>query len=241
MTLKSDERESRFCRHAEFEARQLPSGKLQIEGYAAVFEKLSRDLGGFVEIVEARSMAHSLKNDDQIVTFNHDLAGPPLARRGAGTAEVSADTFGLHYRAMLPGNEYARRVYDAVDRGDVAGSSFTFGVGKNERGERGELWTRTDTNYPLRRLQALRVVELGPVNEPAYIDTTAKTVYARALRGFVTESRSLEQVIDLASRGMLGSLIDGEQGNGSDTHAPLIDATKAREALLRAQTRLIGG
>lgn len=221
--------ETRFIKTTDLECRQL-GAELVIEGYSPVFERYSRNLGGFVEKVEKRSVSQLLQ-DDQIITYNHDLTGPPLARRGAGTADISADDYGVHYRARLGSGEYARRVYDAVERGDAAGSSFTFAMGVTPDGEPGDAWTQTEEGYLLRSLRAIRVIEMGPVTTPAYFD--APVDVSRALSGLVSESRSLDALVSAAKSGALTQMIFGESGDGSENRAidPEVLAAKKRKLI----------
>ena len=82
----------------EFEARENSTGGMVIEGHAAVFDRFSQDLGGFVERVAPTAFNRTLKNGADVrALFNHD-ANLILGRSTAGTLELSTDNVGLAYR-----------------------------------------------------------------------------------------------------------------------------------------------
>ena len=64
-----------------------------IEGYAAVFDTFSRDLGGFKEIIR-RGAFDNVLNDDVRALFNHD-ANFVLGRTTSGTLTLKVDDTGL--------------------------------------------------------------------------------------------------------------------------------------------------
>jgi phage head maturation protease len=77
------------------------------------------------------------------------------------------DDTGLAYDVDLP--RARADVYELVQRGDVAKSSFAFQV----IGEDGEEWGLTDQNYPQRTLLSVDLHDVAPVNAPAYLDTSS--------------------------------------------------------------------
>ncbi len=152
------------------EIRSIGDGEPQhITGYAAAFGKLSRRLGGFVERVmpSAFNEACSANWENVVCRFNHkeDLV---LGTSAAGTLALDIDERGLRYD-VLPPNHRAD-VLELVQRGDVRYSSFAFRCmvpGTDDE------WGATDYGFPMRSLHNVALLDVAPVLDPAYRDTTA--------------------------------------------------------------------
>lgn len=140
----------------------------KIVGLAAVFDKRSEDLGGFVEIIRPGAFTDALKTSDIRGLRDHD-PGRLLGRTESGTLRVEETKRGLAYEIDLPDTELARDTAEAIDRGDLSGNSFSFIV-KEER------WTYPpeDSDEPVLRevLSVDPIFDVGPVTYPAYPDTT---------------------------------------------------------------------
>ena len=85
-------------------------------------------------------------------------------------------------------------MYSAVQRGDITGMSFLFGV--NE-----ERWEDLDKDLPLRHIYKIStVVEVSAVTMPAYIDTEinarGKSAVETARQLVETERQKREQSVD---------------------------------------------
>lgn len=148
------------------EVRAKEGDRRTIGGYAAVFNKLSRNLGGFVEEVDPGAFSKSRGDGwpDVIARYNHDdnmLLGTTAAR----TLRLSVDNHGLLYEVDPPNSR--TDIFELVERGDVTKSSFAFRVMPE-----GDDWTLTDQGFPLRRLIAVQLHDVAPVNQPAYPDAT---------------------------------------------------------------------
>lgn len=135
-----------------------------IGGYAAKFERFSQNLGGFVERI-APGFFNKSRGDNWpgvVARYNHD-DNMLLGTTQAGTLRLGVDDVGLAYDVDLPG---ARSdVFELVQRGDVAQSSFAFVVFDEE-------WGTTDQGFPLRTLVSGQLRDVAPVNTPAYEDTS---------------------------------------------------------------------
>jgi HK97 family phage prohead protease len=140
------------------------SGK-KIGGYAAVFNRLSQNLGGFVEQVAPGFFNDSKSRGwpDVLARYNHEDS-MLLGTTGGGTLRLAVDGTGLDYEVDLP--QARADVAELVARGDVRKSSFAFRTYEDD-------WTLTDQGFPLRTLLSGQLVDVAPVNTPAYPDTTA--------------------------------------------------------------------
>jgi HK97 family phage prohead protease len=179
------------------------SGKRNIGGYAAVFNKLSQNLGGFVEQL-APSAFNKSRGDgwpDVLARFNHEDAGL-LGTTNSGTLKLKIDEFGLLYDVDPP---TARSdIVELVQRGDVAKSSFAFRVPPG-----GDEWGTTDQGFPLRTLLSVQLVDVAPVTIPAYLDTTA------ALRSLADKvGADLDEVRSAAQNDQLARYIVKPTGSG---------------------------
>jgi uncharacterized protein len=152
------------------------SAPAHIVGYASVFNKLSRKLGGFVEKVNPRAFTQSKTEGwpDVVCRYNHndDFL---LGTTHAGTCLVDFDETGLMYDVVPP--TFRSDVVELCQRGDCQHSSFAFRVPEN-----GDDWSLSDFNYPLRTLLSVELVDVAPVITPAYPDATAAT---RAMDGAI--------------------------------------------------------
>jgi HK97 family phage prohead protease len=141
------------------------NGEKRIGGYAASFNRQSKNLGGFIEVVDPIAFNQSRGDGwpDVIARYNHD-DNQLLGTTAAGTLRMSLDQYGLAYDVLPP--KAMGYVVELVERGDVRKSSFAFRTVSDD-------WTTTDQGYPLRRLTGVQLVDVAPVNTPAYNDTSA--------------------------------------------------------------------
>lgn len=150
------------------QVRAAATEKRTVGGYAAKFDKPSQNLGGFIETIDVRAFNRAKGNDfpDVLARYNHDdnlLLGTTAAR----TLRLDVDSTGLVYEVDVP--QSRGDVYELVERGDVTKSSFAFRV----IGDDGDEWGLSDQNFPMRKLLSVDLVDVSPVNTPAYLDTTA--------------------------------------------------------------------
>jgi hypothetical protein len=160
------------------EIRSIDDGPPHIAGYAAAFGKLSRRLGGFVERVmpTAFNEARDASWPDMVCRYNHkdDMV---LGTTAAGTLTLDIDERGLRYDVIPP--NHRGDVVELVQRGDVRYSSFAFRCmvpGTDDE------WGITDYNFPMRSLHKVAPLDVAPVLDPAYRDTSA---VARNMTGAV--------------------------------------------------------
>ena len=128
-------------------------------------QQLSRNLGGYCEVVDERAFNRSKGNGWPAVTgrYNHrDL----LATSKDGTLELRVDRTGLHYELEPPRSAIGDHVYELVSRGDVSESSFAIVAIEDD-------WSVTAQHYPLRRLLNVKLVDVSAVESAAYVDSSA--------------------------------------------------------------------
>lgn len=163
-------------------------GKPRIGGYAATFMRYSQNLGGFVEQVHPAFFNKSRGDSwpDVMCRYNHD-DNMLLGTTGGNTLQLRVDETGLDYEVDLP--ESRADIAELVTRGDVRKSSFAFRIYVG-----GDEWSTTDQGYPLRTLLSGQLIDVAPVNSPAYMDTTAGL---RSLAGkFSAEYEEVRKLAD---------------------------------------------
>jgi HK97 family phage prohead protease len=172
--------------------------RMRIGGYAAKFNALSQNLGGFVERIDPGFFSKSEGDGwpDVMARYNHDdnmLLGTTTGR----TLRLMVDGTGLDYQVDVP--QARADVYELVQRGDVSRSSFAFVTFDED-------WSMTDQGFPVRTLLSGRLVDVAPVNTPAYIDTST------GLRSLADKvGAELEEVRSAATIGDLKKFLDPAQ------------------------------
>jgi HK97 family phage prohead protease len=152
--------ETRIVEVDKFEVREDASGMF-LEGYAALFNSRSENLGGFTETIKPGAFRASLKARNDIkLLWNHDT-GAVMGSTRAGTLTLTEDERGLRVSATLPDTTYGRDARELVRRGDVTG--FSFGFSMPARG--GDEWSSDGTE---RVLKSVRLHEVSLVAFPAY-------------------------------------------------------------------------
>lgn len=179
--------ERRFTQ-VSVEVRAGAADRRAVGGYAAKFNQRSKNLGGFIEMVTPSFFNRDRGNGwgEVICRYNHDdnmLLGTIAGR----TLRLSIDELGLLYEADLP--QSRSDVYELIQRGDVAKSSFAFRLYPE-----GDEWGLSpDEGYPLRSLVSGQLVDVSPVNIPAYSDSSVGTRDFLAQNEFAVAVRSLAE------------------------------------------------
>jgi len=152
------------------EFRAAEDGKpATLRGYAAVFNKPSLDLGGFIEVVRKGAFSRALSDGSEILALAHHDTRLVLARRSAGTLTLTEDDVGLLVEIKLAETSHARDVAEDVRARNIEGMSFGFVT-------RRDAWTAGENGQPdVRELLDVELIEVSPVAIPAYPDTSIAT------------------------------------------------------------------
>lgn len=195
-----------------------------LRGHAAVFDRLSEDLGGFRERIKRGAFRKSLdEHQDVRALWDHNTQ-LVLARTKNNTLELTEDVKGLRVYAQVADTSYARDLGVLLKRGDIDQMSFGFQVGEDnwivKRNDDGE------TEDVVREIVSVRrIFDVSPVAIPAYPQTDA------AARGAdpSTWERALEEVVKRALRSITTVPTAGP------TPEELRDAATASSAEQRSQ------
>jgi uncharacterized protein len=170
-----------------FEVRKNADGSRSIAGYAAVFNGLSQDLGGFKEKISPGAFKESLSdNPDVLIYFGHDH-NQILGRVSSGTLTIAEDAKGLKFRCVLPNTSTANDLIELMERGDISSMSFGFYVPDG-----GDDWSEVNGQI-VRTLNNVVLLEVSVVGQPAYTQASVSLRSLPAsLRGKVKGKRDVD-------------------------------------------------
>lgn len=155
-----------LCRDVGIEVREGEAPK--IRGYAAVFNQLSENLGGFREQIQTGAFADAIQSSDVRALINHD-GNLVLGRNKSGSLRMWEDATGLAVEITPPDTQAARDLVELMKRGDVNQMSFAFTVGKDD-----QAWTRDGSGPWIRTVKRVtRLYDVSVVTYPAYPQTSA--------------------------------------------------------------------
>lgn len=201
----------------EVRAEKTESGNI-ITGRPIVYNSKT-DLGFFDEVIESGALNGTDLTDVRFLV-NHDTSKIPLARsrrnNGNSTMRLMVDNEGMSIRVSLDteNNSEARSLYSAVQRGDITGMSFMFGIDNEE-------WEELESDHPTRHIKGIsKVVEVSAVTFPAY---DATSINARSKEALDNARSALESARQLEAKSV-------------ETDKKLEELT-----LLKEKTKILGG
>lgn len=151
------------------EVREAPGGGAGLAGYAAMFNELSVDLGGWREIIMPGAFRDAIVEADVRALWQHN-AEFVLGRTTNGTLRLAEDETGLRVEIDMPATSWAADALVNLRRGDVDQMSFGFQVPPG-----GDTWRELD-DYWLRTVWRVDpLYEVSPVTFAAYPQTSIHT------------------------------------------------------------------
>lgn len=170
-----------------------------ITGYAIMWDRLSKNLGGFIERVDRHAVSRDqgrgwpgLGGAGVVARYNHD-DGFVLGATASGTLRLTVDDLGLRFDVEPP--KTREDIVELISRGDVRKTSFAFIL-------RDDTWSITADGYPVRTLRDVALLDVSPVTVPAYEDTST------ALRSLAVRLDMPEaEVRAMARRNGLGAYV----------------------------------
>ena len=168
-SARSTETRSDLYRDVPFEVRSAHDTEdgLTLTGYAAVFNRstmIDNYEGRFEERIRPGAFKRSINAKMPVLQFEHGrhplLGSMPLGQ----ITKLREDEHGLYVEARLADNWLIQPVRDAIASGAIDGMSFRFQVVRDSVDESGDM--------PVRTLEEVKLLELGPVVFPAYESTS---------------------------------------------------------------------
>ena len=215
------ELETRSIPITDVEVREEGEG-LTLSGYAAVFNRESENLGGFVEVLKRGAFTDVLKTSPDVrALLNHD-ASTIFARTTNGSLTLEQDKTGLKFTASIdPSDDDGLRVYRKVKSGLIDQCSFAFSVD-----EKGQKWTERDDGVSLREISNINYLgDVSAVTYPAYPQTSVQARALLADAGFDYEG--LAEIMQRAKRG--ASLTDADR-DAINCSIQILEGLKPTEA-----------
>ncbi len=168
------------------EARVITMNQARhLVGYAAVFNELSEDLGGFQEKITPGAFTNTIQDADVRALFNHD-PNIVLGRTKSGTLALSEDEKGLRIDVTLPDTQAANDLVISVERGDIDQMSFGFRVVQDQWLQEGDQTTRI--------LIEVELFDISPVTFPAYPQTSVQARDLMTALGMNPEEDLLQSI-----------------------------------------------
>lgn len=162
---QTPEHERRFLKVSELRITGGGDDKPKtIVGYAAVFNKLSEDLGGFREKIAKGAFTATLESGDDVrALVDHDT-GKILGRNKSGTLKLEQNSKGLKATIKPADTQAGRDIMTSLERGDIDGMSFGFRTITDK-------W-ETVNDEEIRTLMEVKLFDVSVVTYPAYPDTS---------------------------------------------------------------------
>ena len=218
-----------------------------IRGHAAVFGRLSENLGGFRERIAPGAFTRALDRTPDVRLLIDHSPSSVLARTTNGTLELREDPQGLHVWARIRSDlPEAAGLRARLDSGLIDQMSFAFTVDPDNDVRSGE----DENGVPIYEVREVRdMFDVSTVTYGAYPQTDVSLVRMRMLTEHtLNEIRAAEGLAPLTvseiARGVY--LERQREDDTAAPEAPAVEAgpdrefiTRRRKAIIRVQTRLL--
>jgi HK97 family phage prohead protease len=151
-------------RGMSIETRGEDKKQSTVKGEAIVFNRLSRNLGGFKEEISPDSVDESLEKKSQKSYWNHN-SDFVLGSVRAGTLRLDKTDTGVAFEIDMPDSDMHRGFLESIRRGDVDQMSFGFRC-------LDEAWSINGEDEVVRTVKNMDLIEVSPVANPAYPQTS---------------------------------------------------------------------
>jgi HK97 family phage prohead protease len=238
-------REDLIRMNGSFEVRAAAEGDGRtLHGYAAMFNEdteIHSWEGDFIERIAPGAFKRSLKNNgDQVkILFNHGM-DPQIGDKPLGRATVmKEDKTGLYVEVPLSRTSYNEDIIALLEDRALDGMSFRFSVIKDTWEEPAKR-----NGLPIRTLNEVRLMELGPVTFPAYQATTAGVRSRETLDAWQSLDDEARQQIahilgtSFEARGSDLEELAGSNADDSDAVAAAHHSARTRYLQWQARQRL---
>lgn len=155
------EKELRFM---PLEIRSEGDDEKKVGGVGIIYDEWTEIYPGYRE----RILKGAVKPEKEVKSFiNHDPDKVLSTTRSNPVLELKDTDKGLEYVSPIPPTSYGKDLEVNLERKNIQGSSFAFSVARDGQ----KTWEEDGVYY--REIKKLRLFEIGPVTDPAYIKTSA--------------------------------------------------------------------
>ena len=166
----------------QFRAEETDEGKMEIKGYAAVFN--SPETYGYTEVISERAFDEA-DMSDVVLRYNHNDSFMVLARTRNKSLELNVDEKGLFIDAYLQEDiTDHKNIFNAIKSGLIDKQSFAFVVDEDEYDY--ETDTRTITKIG-------KVYDVSVVDQPFYNATDISVARDLENNEFLTKRAELRE------------------------------------------------
>ena len=166
----------------QFRAEETDEGKMEIKGYAAVFN--SPETYGYTEVISERAFDNA-DMSDVVLRYNHNDSFMVLARTRNKSLELNVDEKGLFIDAYLQEDiTDHKNIFNAIKSGLIDKQSFAFVVDEDEYDY--DTDTRTITKIG-------KVYDVSVVDQPFYNATDVSVARDLENNEFLTKRAELRE------------------------------------------------
>jgi HK97 family phage prohead protease len=200
-----------------------------VRGYAAVFNQLSLDLGGFREQLAPTAFDEVLRSEPDVhFVWDHDTRYVG-ARTTNGTLELRTDSTGLYMDARVGPYSWAKDLRTALERRDINQGSFAFHVS-----DEGDDWEVQDDESILRTVRSVDGLYDVTVTAKGAYPQTSMAAAQRSLEAAVADGR-----LPSAGAALVAAEEQGEQSSQEgDTEEERADVRALRNRIAVERDRV---
>ncbi len=158
-------------------------GQRSVGGVGIIYDDWTEIFPGYKE----RILSGAVRQDNIVKSFvNHSPEMVLSTTKSDPPLELKETAGGLEYTSPIPPTSYGNDLTVNLTRGNISGSSFAFSVPKDGH----KTWDEDGVFY--REIRNLVLYEIGPVTDPAYLQTSAGLRVADSVKQEFEEYRTAQ-------------------------------------------------
>ena len=175
-------------------------GEKRVAGTGIVYDEWTELWPGYRE----RILKGAVKRAATVKSyFNHNPNNVLSTTDSNPALELNDSDKGLDYSSPIPPTSYGKDLEINLERGNVKGASFAFDIPK--KGDR--MWEDED-GIVHREISSLTLYEIGPVTDPAYIQTTAQMRSKEAVDQWRAQQAPVNRLLRERQQKLVEAMID---------------------------------